>query len=132
MNSITVALPIAIQSMTYIAVLLGLFQALYRASRAAVSPLRSIPGPFWARLTDLWYFNRVRLGSFEKDNIQLHQEHGPVVRVSPNHYSICDPAAVKIIYGSGSKFRKSAWYEAWRLPKQWTIFSDRDIKHHGE
>lgn len=31
---------------------------------------------------------------------------GPVVRIAPNEYSIDDPAAAKIIYGSGRAFVK--------------------------
>lgn len=31
---------------------------------------------------------------------------GPIVRLSPNEYSIDDPAAVKVIYGTGSGFIK--------------------------
>lgn len=106
-------------------------QLLGRLSRALSSPLKDIPGPFWARFTTLWYFKRVQRGSFEHDNISLHQKYGPVVRVAPNQYSISEPAAIKTVYGTGSRFAKSAWYDAWKHPAQWTVFSDRDIKRHG-
>jgi hypothetical protein len=97
------------------------------------SPLRSVPGPFWTRLTKLWYFNRVRRGHFESDNIQLHQRYGPVVRIAPGHYSVSDIDAVKTIYSTGSKFPKSDWYEGWKHPDpdRWTLFPDRDMKRHG-
>lgn len=97
------------------------------------NPLRAIPGPFWTRFTKLWYFNKVRRGHFEKDNIRLHQTYGPVVRIAPNHYSINDINALKTIYGTGSKFPKSDWYEAWKHPDpdRWTLFPDRNIKRHG-
>lgn len=121
-----------IQLLGLIAVLFAACHVLYRISRAALSPLRSIPGPFWARFSNIWYFNQVRLGHFEKENIRLHRKYGPVVRVSPDHYSICDPAAMKVIYASGSKFKKSAWYDGWKHPQQWTIFADRDSKRHCE
>jgi hypothetical protein len=93
--------------------------------------LKNIPGPFWARFSNLWYFNRIRHGQFEHDNIKLHKQYGPIVRVGPNHYSISDMAAIKTVYGTGSKFAKSAWYDGWKHPAQWTIFADRDIKRHG-
>ncbi|KAL4806094.1 cytochrome P450 [Aspergillus unguis] len=96
--------------------------------------LRSIPGPFWARFTRLWYFRRLWNGHFEEDNIALHKQYGPVVRIAPDHYSINDRAALKTVYGTGSKFPKSAWYEGWKhpSPERWTLFPDRDIKRHGE
>ena len=95
--------------------------------------LLSIPGPFTTRVTKLWYFNRVRLGGFERDNIRLHEKYGPVVRIAPDHYSIRDRAAVRIVYGNGSRFAKSAWYEGWKHPdpNRWTLFPDRDIRRHG-
>ncbi|KAL4913867.1 cytochrome P450 [Aspergillus aurantiobrunneus] len=96
--------------------------------------LRSIPGPFWARFTRLWYFRRLWNGHFEEDNIRLHNQYGPVVRIGPEHYSINDRAALKTIYGTGTRFAKSAWYEGWKHPdpERWTLFPDRDIKRHGE
>jgi hypothetical protein len=95
--------------------------------------LRQIPGPFLTRLTKLWYFHRVRAGHFETDNIALHRRYGPVIRIDPDHYSISGRAAIKTVYGTGSKFTKSAWYEGWKHPdpNQWTLFPDRDIKRHG-
>ncbi|KAH8887892.1 cytochrome P450 [Thozetella sp. PMI_491] len=115
------------------AVLLGLVAARFLYIRLS-SPLRSIPGPFAARLSRLWYFDRVRNGRFEKDNIALHCKYGPVVRVAPNFYSIDDPAVVKTVYGHSSRFRKADWYYGWQhpSPERWTLFSDRDIRRHAE
>lgn len=107
------------------------FQLLLRLGRAAFSSQKDIPGPFWTRFTSLWYFNRVRHGRFEHENIRLHQQYGPIVRIAPNQYSISDVSAIKTVYGTGSKFAKSAWYDGWKHPAQWTVFADRDIKRHG-
>lgn len=99
--------------------------------RALFSPLKDIPGPFWTRFTTLWYFDRVRKAHFEQDNIRLHKQYGSIVRIAPNHYSISDVSAIKTVYGTGSRFAKSAWYDGWKHPAQWTVFADRDIKRHG-
>lgn len=107
------------------------FHLLLRVGRALFSPLIDIPGPFWTRFTSLWYFSRVRGGQFEHENIKLHQQYGPIVRIAPNQYSISDISAIKTVYGTGSQFAKSAWYDGWKHPQQWTIFADRDIKRHG-
>ncbi|KAJ5596940.1 hypothetical protein N7450_003398 [Penicillium hetheringtonii] len=115
-----------------ISILFIVFQVLVRLGRAGFSSLRDIPGPFWTRFTSLWYFNHVRHGSFEHENIQLHQKYGPVVRLAPNHYSISDFSAIKTVYGTGSQFAKSAWYDGWKHPAQWTVFADRNIKRHSD
>ncbi|KAH8882517.1 cytochrome P450 [Thozetella sp. PMI_491] len=97
---------------------------------ALFSPLRRVPGPFWARFTDGWYFWRLALGRFEMDNIKLHQKYGRVVRYGPNRYSFNDPSAAKIIYGLGTHFPKSSWYSSWSNPGQWSIFADQDVPRH--
>ncbi|KAJ9647238.1 hypothetical protein H2201_003336 [Coniosporium apollinis] len=98
------------------------------------SPLKDIPGPFLARFTKWWYFYRVFRGHFERDNISLHRRLGPIVRIAPDHYSINDPSAIKTIYGIGSNFPKSDWYEGWKHPSpdRWTLFPERNMKRHAE
>jgi hypothetical protein len=82
--------------------------------QSSTSTLRNIPGPWQTRLTKLWFFERVRKGQFEHENIALHRKYGAIVRVAPDHYSIDDPDAIKQIYGIGSRFPKSDWYEGWK------------------
>lgn len=48
----------------------------YRIARLLRSPLRAVPGPFLARITDAWYFWIVWEGSFEKVNQELHKRYG--------------------------------------------------------
>ncbi|KIW11270.1 hypothetical protein PV08_10570 [Exophiala spinifera] len=102
--------------------------------KTLTSPLRSVPGPFLARFGRIYYFVRVSLGRWEHDDIALHRRYGPVVRVGADMYSIDSPEIVKKVYGIGSKFPKSDWYDAWRHPdpSRWTLFPDRDMKRHAE
>ncbi|GJC78215.1 cytochrome P450 monooxygenase mpaDE [Colletotrichum liriopes] len=117
------------------------------------SPLRSVPGPLLARFTDLWYFHRLKQGTFERVNLELHEQYGnydqnvlsnpilindsilllgPIVRYGPNRYSINDAESSKTIYGHGTQFQKSDWYSAWQPNEDmWNSFADRDIKHHA-
>lgn len=44
--------------------------------KAVVSPLRHVPGPFWARFSRTWYWRVVWRGDFEKTNIELHKKYG--------------------------------------------------------
>ncbi|KAI1142063.1 cytochrome P450 [Hypoxylon sp. FL0543] len=107
-------------------------QLLLQLYRHVKSPLKSVPGPLFARFTDLWYFWKLRQGSFEKVNKELHEKYGPVVRYGPNRYSIDDQAAIKIIYGHGTQFEKSSWYDAWSNPGTWNIFAERNIQVHAQ
>ena len=93
----------------------------------------SIPGPLLARFTRLWYLYRVWKGDFEKHNLELHEKYGPIVRISPGHYSINEKIDVKTVYGAGSRFTKSKWYDAFKPPSpdEWSVFTDRDNKRHG-
>ncbi|KAL2431956.1 Pisatin demethylase [Exophiala dermatitidis] len=102
--------------------------------RSLSSPLRPVPGPFLARFGRIYYFWRVSRGRWEHDDLALHRKYGPVVRVAPDMYSIDSPEVVKKVYGIGSKFPKSDWYDAWRHPdpNRWTLFPDRDMKRHAE
>lgn len=97
------------------------------------SPLRNVPGPFFARISKLWYFIHVYRGQFEHENIELHRKYGPIVRVAPNMYSIDIPDSVNTVYHISSKMPKSSWYEGWKHPSpdRWTLFPDRDMKRHA-
>jgi hypothetical protein len=53
-----------------------LFCLLHFVYSAIASPLRSVPSPFLARFTKLWYLWRVYNGHFEQDNIELHRKYG--------------------------------------------------------
>jgi hypothetical protein len=83
---------------------------LFCVIQVLLDPLRSIPGPFLARFTRLWYFYNVYKGDFEITNIKLHEKYGPIVRVAPNQYSVDDPDAAKTIYGHGTSFVKVGRY----------------------
>lgn len=67
--------------------------------------------------------------------INLHRKYGPLVRIGPNHISVSDPAAVKVIYAAGKGFTKTAFY-----PIQTTVhnrkplfnlFATRDEQYHS-
>lgn len=123
-----------LSTLKYAFVALVAIKLLYTLFCACVSPLRRVPGSFASRFTRLWYFNRVRHGNFQRENLDLHRKYAsPVVRLGPNMFSIDDPAAVKVIYGIGSKFPKSDWYYAWQNPDptQYTLFADQDSKRHA-
>lgn len=42
-------------------------------------PLQTIPGPFLARFSRLWYLSKVWRGDFEKTNRRLHERYGTAI-----------------------------------------------------
>lgn len=68
--------------------------------------LRSIPGPFIAKFTNIWRLVKVVKGDFQQTIIQVHQQYGEVVRIGPDTVSISSPEAIDIIYGLKQNFPK--------------------------
>ncbi|KAI1075116.1 cytochrome P450 [Whalleya microplaca] len=72
--------------------------------------LRQIPGPFVASFSNLWKVRAVWNGNMHRENVRVHEDYGPIVRIGPNHVSVSDPQSMKVIYGVQNVFRKSAFY----------------------
>ena len=79
-------------------------------------PLAKVPGPFLAATTKLYqsYYNRRFYLQIER----LHQQYGPIVRITPNEVHLADPENYDRIYYMGSKYGKSAnFYNALCVPQ---------------
>ncbi|KAI1924231.1 hypothetical protein LOZ65_003126 [Ophidiomyces ophidiicola] len=96
----------------------------------ARDPLRSIPGPFWAKWTPLWMIYHVRKRNIHRHMIKIHEKYGPLVRVGPNEVSTSNPEALRVIYGAGTGFRKSDWYCVWQGIRKWDLFGERNEDIH--
>lgn len=70
------------------------------------SPLKDIPGPFLAKLTNLWrvydYYHLISPDTQKK----LHAKYGTAVRLGPNLVSLNDPSLIPLIYNTRGTFRK--------------------------
>ncbi|TAQ84790.1 hypothetical protein B7494_g6894 [Chlorociboria aeruginascens] len=77
------------------------------------TPLRKLPGPFFASFTRWWLVIYVRRKQRHLDDIKLHRKYGPLVRIGPNEVSISSPSALNTIYGSNAvtSFKKGLWYD---------------------
>lgn len=95
-----------------ISVLIGLAGLLifYAASIRYRPHLRNVPGPFWASMTYIPKLLSVLRSDMHLQMVDLHRRYGPIVRIGPNHVSVGDPAAIDLIYSTGSGFRKSDSY----------------------
>lgn len=94
-------------------------------------PLASIPGPFAASLSRAWLMKHSWDGDMSTTMIALHKQHGDLVRTGPNELSVADLAAIKTIYGAGTRFRKSDWYSVWQGRRRFDLFAERDERVHA-
>lgn len=60
--------------------------------------LRYVPGPFWARLTNLQRVGWVRTGRAHEIHNEMHDKYGTFVRFGPNIVSVSDPEAITTLY----------------------------------
>lgn len=72
--------------------------------------LNKYPGHPLAAYTDWWRFFDVLGRRTEHTHIQLHRQHGDIVRLGPNVLSFADPRAIKVIYGLNKGMTKSHFY----------------------
>ncbi|PFH49587.1 hypothetical protein AMATHDRAFT_147425 [Amanita thiersii Skay4041] len=92
--------------------------------------IRSYPGPFLAKFSDLWLGMVSKSGHRSEIIHELHLKYGPFVRIAPNHLSIADPDALNVIYGHGNGALKSNFYDAFVSIAR-GLFNTRDRADHS-
>lgn len=98
--------------------------------------LNRYPGHPLAAYTDWWrFFDALRRRS-EHTHIQLHRQHGDIVRLGPNVLSFADPRAIKIIYGLNKGMRKSDFYIVQQATSKGerleSLFSTKNEEYHAK
>ena len=79
--------------------------------RLFLNPLNEQPGPYWARLSNMYMSVNFR-GSDAYYKLQdMHRKYGRVVRIGSNDLSITDPNIMEAAYGRNSKVTKGWWYD---------------------
>jgi hypothetical protein len=117
--------------------------------RAFFHRLSQFPGPFFARLSNLYVtsLSARKLHLYEETE-KLHKIYGDYVRLGlnylssihldltnltlplgPTELSITDPSAVKAIYSSQAKVSKGPWYTI--LEPRVSLQTDRDKQDHA-
>lgn len=99
--------------------------------RLFLSPLSKVPGPKIAALTKWWIIYHEFNGDRTTTIHTLHQKYGSVVRVSPNEVSFTSPEGVKAIYGAGSTFPKSHFYDLFQYYGERNMFTTLTKNEHG-
>lgn len=73
--------------------------------------LRRFPGPFCARLSNLYItFRAFKNNRLYEEVQQLHRRYGDIVRIGPNELSIIDPHALRALHSNSSPCTKGPWY----------------------
>ncbi|RAK96669.1 cytochrome P450 [Aspergillus ibericus CBS 121593] len=117
--------------MTALRLLVGLLIVLlvsYLIYQVWLHPLASYPGPFVAKLTDLYSVVHAIRGDRHEDLYRLHQCYGGIVRIGPQRLSVLDAKALESIYGFQANVQKSQWYRTFYGT---SIFNTIDRRVHS-
>ena len=79
--------------------------------RVFFSPLASLPGPWYAAVSDFWITTHVVRMRQCRAVQDLFERFGPVVRIGPNKVVFCDVTSMRSVY-SVHKFDKSPYYKS--------------------
>ncbi|KAI0871600.1 cytochrome P450 [Hypoxylon argillaceum] len=97
--------------------------------------LRKAPGPILAGFTDLWRAYYQCNGRLREKVLELHAQHGPIVRYGVRCISISDPGVINVVYGSRAGFVSGDSYQVllgYQNGKDVaSLVSMRDEKQHG-
>lgn len=102
----------AIELTTTLAIswLIGVFSSL-TTYRLFFHPLRNFPGPWQARISDLWWSSKLAGFDGYYQIEKFHKKCGKYVRVGSNALSVTDPRIMQAAYGPTSKVVKGDWYD---------------------
>ena len=68
--------------------------------------LNRYPGPWLAKFTKLWHRLDAKSNQHQHHLLELHRQHGDVVRIGPNTLSIANPDFIPKIFGVKNEFLK--------------------------
>ncbi|KAJ4308417.1 hypothetical protein N0V84_012114 [Fusarium piperis] len=95
------------------------------------SPLRHIPGPFLNKFTNAVLALNTLAGRRIHYVHKLHQQYGPVVRISYDQVDVSDLPAFKAIHKIGNGYLKTQWYKDFTRSPVEDVFSTRNPKIHA-
>ncbi|KAI8934053.1 hypothetical protein NX059_008819 [Plenodomus lindquistii] len=100
--------------------------------RLTLHPLARYPGPFLAKITDIYLAWYAYKGSRHLAFHQAHLKYGAYVRLGPNLLSVNTATGLKTIYGFRSNVKKASFYEAFpSTPKAVSVHSSIDKVQHA-
>ncbi|KLO04572.1 cytochrome P450 [Schizopora paradoxa] len=92
--------------------LFGIYWAAIAFYQLFLSPLRKIPGPWYAAISNFWITTHVLRLQRCRAIDGLLRKYGPIVRVAPNKVIFNDVPTTKLVYGVSAKLDKSEFYSS--------------------
>ncbi|ETS81109.1 hypothetical protein PFICI_06111 [Pestalotiopsis fici W106-1] len=95
-------------------------------------PLSRIPGPKLAAATYLpeFYYDAIRFGRYTQQIKKMHDEYGPIVRISPHEVHCADSAFVDEIYAVGGRKRDKPRHQVSGSAMEFSGFATYDHDLH--
>jgi len=97
--------------------------------RLFLHPLKAFPGPVANKLGNLFFSAQLGNADAYKKVLALHDQYGDFVRIGSSDLSIIHPKAVNVIYGTGTRCLRAAFYNGDPLP---SMISCRDRLAHDK
>ncbi|KAI3116590.1 hypothetical protein CBS147333_214 [Penicillium roqueforti] len=97
-----------------------------------LSPLSRVPGPKAFALTKWRLAYEDWKGARTRTIHHLHQKYGPVVRIGPDEVSFNSLAALRTIYGPGSKYGRTGFYRMFDVYGRQNLFTFHSAVEHGQ
>jgi hypothetical protein len=88
-----------------------LFVTLYLLKTKYLTPLRKIPGPWFASISKGWFIFHGLRGEQHLVHIKTHEKYGPIFRAMPNYVLVNDPKYLQKVY----KYDRTHWYDAFNV-----------------
>lgn len=111
--------------------LVALYTLVSTVAKGLRTPLNKVPGPWYARWTNLPLKVATVTGRRIYYVHSLHQKYGPYVRLSPSEVAVNDVRGYKQIHAIGSGFTKSPWYANLTPMSRPGVFALSDVKAHA-
>lgn len=101
--------PVGISSVASLFIFILVCYVIYQRH---LHPLATYPGPLVASLTNIWKSYYVYNHVLHEKLVELHEQHGAVIRIGPNHLHFWNAEAVTPIYKAGKAMGKTEFYDA--------------------
>jgi hypothetical protein len=87
-----------------------IFITILHVQAALISPLRRVPGPWYASVSDIWLIAQFLRFRQAQAIHELFQRYGPIVRIGPRKVVFCDLDSLRSVYLI-QRFDKSPLYK---------------------
>jgi hypothetical protein len=127
-------LPLSTWFLVVLPISITLYWSLWMIYSLTLHPLASVPGPFRASISRLWYMYRIYVGDMHDVQRRLHEQYGPIVRIAPNEVSTTELSAIPKIYRNQSPLSKTDFYSVWgggNISEQLDTFAETNEKVHS-